>query len=210
MTDHRSPPPEAEVCLCRRYPSSQKGGTLVVAGVIDFEDHNRRLESGRYRPASCPRCGGFLQVHGRRRRVLLADPIGSTEVARFRCSERACRAVWQVLPEFIARHLWRAWRTVERVLLGSPSPADASTDSVPRWTVRRWRKRAASSARAVIAVLETAALEKFKSLMNALGPEPTRLKLIATHSTHSHARVGDRLAELAEQIHLFGPGARIM
>lgn len=42
-----SPPLEARACLCRRYPSSQKGGTLIVEGVDDLAEHERRLESGR-------------------------------------------------------------------------------------------------------------------------------------------------------------------
>jgi hypothetical protein len=54
-----SPAPQPEACLDRTYPSSQKGGTLIVEEVRDLEAHEGRLEDpDGYRPARCPRCGG--------------------------------------------------------------------------------------------------------------------------------------------------------
>jgi len=112
MTVKRSPPPEAEACLCRPYPSSQKGGTLTCEQVTDLETHARWLATGRYRPAACPRCGAGMHVHDRRPRVMREGPLTTTwtVVARFRCASADCGAAWQVLPMFLARHLWRAWQ----------------------------------------------------------------------------------------------------
>jgi hypothetical protein len=45
-----SPPPPAR-CLERPYSSSQKGGTLIAEGVIDFESHKRHIaDPDGYRP----------------------------------------------------------------------------------------------------------------------------------------------------------------
>jgi hypothetical protein len=148
MTEDRSPPPEAEACLCRRYSSSQKGGTLIAEDVTDLEEHVRRLNGARYRPGCCPTCGGRMHVHGDRPRLLLGHPAVATVVARFRCATEQCRAVWQVVPAFLARHLWRAWETVEDVAIhGTP------TVDVPERTQRRWRARAATSAAMVVTAL---------------------------------------------------------
>ena len=52
MTEYRSPPPAAEACLCRVYPSSQKGGTLIAEDVWDLATHEQRLETpAAYQPA---------------------------------------------------------------------------------------------------------------------------------------------------------------
>ena len=116
MTDHRSPPPAPEVCLCRPYPSSQKGGTLIADDVHDLAAHERRLEApAAYRPARCPRCGEALHVHDLRVRVLRGEAYGATEVLRFRCADRArCGAAWQVLPAFLAGTCGGAGRSSRR------------------------------------------------------------------------------------------------
>src|SRR3989304_4327964 len=42
-----------------------------------------------------------------------------------------CAGIWQILPAFIARHLWRTWRVVEHTLTGAgPAPETRET--------RRW------------------------------------------------------------------------
>ena len=52
--DLRVPPPPAPLCLERPYPSSQKGGTLIAADVLDLDSHARRIcISDSYRPAAC-------------------------------------------------------------------------------------------------------------------------------------------------------------
>ena len=108
MTDEQSPPPAAPACLCRPYPSTQKGGTLVAEDVLDLATHEQRLETpATYRPAACPRCQAKVHLHDLRVRLLLDQPERCTEVVRFRCADRArCGAAWQVLPAFLARWLW--------------------------------------------------------------------------------------------------------
>ena len=141
MTEDRSLSPAAEACLDRRYPSSQKGGTLIAEDVHDLATHEERLEDpGAYRPASCPRCGACLHIHDLRSRVLHGEPQVATEVVRFRCADRErCGASWQVLPAFLARYLWGSWSRVRDALWPAPrarcrpGPGDAG--------VRAWRRR---------------------------------------------------------------------
>ena len=69
MTERRSPPPAAEECLYRAYPSSQKGGTPVDEDVWDLATHDQHLETlSVYRPAACPRCQSKVHLHGLRPR----------------------------------------------------------------------------------------------------------------------------------------------
>jgi hypothetical protein len=54
---NRSLPSAPPGCLERAYPSSQKGGTIVVEWVCDLETHEELLcEPERYRPETCGRC----------------------------------------------------------------------------------------------------------------------------------------------------------
>lgn len=207
-----SPPLEAEACLCRRYPSSQKGGTLIVRGADDLAEHLRRLETDAYRPAACPRCEAPVHIHGRRPRLLAGDMAGSTEIARYRCSAREdCGAVWQVIPRLLARHLWRGWRTVEQAVL---EPVKASAQVVPARTKRRWRARLASSAALVVSVLSAApdagVVSQVARAIAVMGAEVTRGEFVAAVEGEVHPAVGQRLSMLAELIQRFAPGVRLM
>jgi len=71
MTDHRSPPPQAEACLLARYPSSQKGGTIIIEQVCSLKEHERLLNTGSYRLDACPRCGATTHLHDLRPRVMV-------------------------------------------------------------------------------------------------------------------------------------------
>jgi hypothetical protein len=209
MTDHRSLPPEAEACLCRRYSSSQKGGTLIAAEVTSLEEHERRLQApDLYRPEGCGRCGGQLHLHDYRSRQLRADPAGSTEVVRFRCADRdACGATWQVLPALMARHLWRSWRVVEAVVLadeGEPVPP------VPERTERRWRSRLRASAAMLVSVLTTASVALYDAIIRAVGLRGSRARFIAVYSEVIGPGRTQRLAHPAELIHRLEPGVRLM
>lgn len=212
MIIKRSPPPEAEACLCRRYASSQKGGTLIRAEVADLETHEHWLTSGRYRPKRCPRCGSPMHVHDRRRRVLLAGPTSSsqTEVARFRCANRDCHAIWQVLPAFLARHLWRAWQVVEKAAWRDRAEVDEATTEIPERTCQRWRARLASSARVLVALLGTAGSAALDAVAAAVGLDGTRRELAGEYADRFGARRGEQLAVLAEHIHRFARGVRLM
>jgi len=67
-------PPPPEACLEKAYPSSQKGGTLIAAGVIDLETHERLLcDPDQYRPAMCLNCRKVIFAH--RIRPLLAPRV---------------------------------------------------------------------------------------------------------------------------------------
>jgi hypothetical protein len=206
MTDHRSPPPEPEVCLCRPYPSSQKGGTLIAEDVRDLAAHERRLgDPDAYRPACCPRCGAALHVHDLRARVLRGEAYGATEVLRFRCADRArCGAAWQVLPAFLARHLWRSWAVVETA---SETP---QRSAVPGRTRRRWGTRLTSAARRLIALLTTATARLAGAIVAVVGLDGTRRDLVRQYAAVAQPPAGTCLAELATWIHRLERGVRLM
>jgi len=205
-----SPPLEAEACLCRRYPSSQKGGTLIIDGVDDLVEHERRLATDGYRPEGCPRCGRRVHAHDRRPRVLAGEAAESTEVPRYRCSDRAgCGAVWQVVPRMLARHLWRAWRTVEAAVI---EPVQASAAKVvPARTRRRWRARLASSAALVVSVLSAGFdVGVVPQPRAAAEPTVTRGELVVAVGRELGVAVEQRLSVLAALIHRLVPGVRVM
>ena len=206
MTDHRSPPPEPEVCLCRPYPSSQKGGTLIADDVRDLAAHERRLAApDTYRPARCPRCGEALHVHDLRVRVLRGEAYGATEVRRFRCADRArCGAAWQVLPAFLARHLWRSWAVVETAC------ASPARSAVPVRTRRRWGTRLTGAARRLVALLATAPDRLASAVVAGVGLDGTRRDLVRQYAGVAQPLAGTCLAELASWIHRLERGVRLM
>jgi hypothetical protein len=124
MSHSRLPPLDPEACLVRLRPSTQKGGTLIAEEVTDWATHDRRIgHPDGYRPARCPTCGARrLHVHDYRERQLRADPdTPVATIVRHACV--ACAAIWQVLPAFIARHLWRTWDVVAQTVTGAARPA---------------------------------------------------------------------------------------
>ncbi len=206
MTDQQSPPPAPPACLCRPYPSTQKGGTLVAEDVWDLATHEQRLETPSvYRPAACPSCQAKVHLHGLRVRLLLDQPERSTEVVRFRCADRArCGAAWQVLPAFLARWLWRSWAVVQRAL-------DTPQRSVvPPRTRRRWRARLASDARTLIGAFTSASGELATALVRATGLDARRLELVAQFRRAVDRAPDAALAELAAWVHRLVPGIRLM
>jgi hypothetical protein len=209
MTDSRSLSPAAEACLCRRYSSSQKGGTLIAEDVHDLATHERRLEApDAYRPSACPRCGAALHVHDLRPRVLRGEASVATEVVRFRCADRErCGAAWQVLPAFLARCLWGSWSRVGQTLEANvPS-------SVPARTRRRWRARLASPARLLVAVLSTATDGIWAGIARAVGLDARRIDLVQGHAERTAAVAvswATMLAELSAALHRLSPGVRLM
>jgi len=101
---------------------------------MDWETHLQRLETPEgYRPPQCDHCGGTrLHGHGLRLRALAGDELRVIEIRRYRCA--GCRAVWQVLPGFVARRLWRRWEVVDGALTGKRRRGRAP---VPERTKRR-------------------------------------------------------------------------
>ncbi len=167
------PIPVAPAVLNTPYATKpgQRGGTLIAESVGDVKEHRRLLESGGYRPEGCPLCDRFLHVHDQRARTL-RDLSGSTTeelICRYRC--RPCRAVWQVLPGFIARQLHRSWDVVQTAV--SAPECTASEQG----TLRRWRGRLASSALVLMhALLGVGA--RLGAVLNDVGAWCTRAEAV--------------------------------
>jgi len=206
MTENRSLPPALEACLDRAYSSNQKGGTLIAEDVHDLVTHEQRLRApDSYRPSKCRRCGARVHIHDLRPRLLLGDAATLTEVIRFRCAEREhCGAVWQILPAWIARHLWRSWPVVEQAI------EQPERSEVAARTRRRWRQRLALAARAAVAVMTTAIDTLECAVAMAVGLGGSRDDLIAGYAAHSRPEPGWCLAELAATLHRLSPGVRLM
>ena len=207
MTQNRDTPPQAPACLVRPYPSSQKGGTLIVEDVWDRATHEMRLAApDGYRPERCPGCGhGVMHVHDYRERRLLAEPGSPViKVVRHSCQWSECRARWQMLPALVARHLWRSWRVVE-VATGQQVEAGsvpAHMPEVPERTVRRWRARQRSSARVPVQVMAGSGHNGLEAVAKRLGLEATRQEFVTAMKRS--------LAALAGLIHRLVPGVRLM
>jgi hypothetical protein len=211
MTDHRSPPPPAETCLVRSYASrGVKGGTLIAEDVTDLATHEHCLRTGAYRPPHCP-CGAMMHIHDYRDRELRASGAESATVVRFRCADREeCGAVFLVLPALIARHLWRAWDTVEQATREHDASEERPPTIVPARTASRWRARLAASAAAVIVALATSALGEV--LAEKVGLGGARRDVVAGYAavaipTPPRGRV---LGALAALVHRAAPGIRLV
>lgn len=188
------------------YPSSQKGGTIIAESVMDLEAHEKNLCCpDRYRPEGCRRCGAKVHVHDLRSRQMRGDPAVSTEVMRFRCADReGCGAIWLVLPAFLARRLWRSWRTVAAAV---ESPRRSGP--VPPRTRRRWRALLARPARQLIVTLTTAA-GAVCALATVLGLDAIRIDLWGGYRREIQPDRVRSLKELAGLIHRLSPGVRLM
>jgi len=214
------PPPEPESCLITSRVSSHKGGTLVDEEVRDLGAHERRVsDPDGYRPASCARCGHRgLHVHCYRER----QPRGDERMPRvirivqYICAGSGCGATWRILPMFLARHLWRAWATVERV--SKPGEHAVQCDDaptlptvpVPERTERRWRARLAASARVLVVLLATSSGAVLEDLAVRAGIDATRGELVVAHADLAGIAAGERLSTLAALVHRLERGIRLM
>jgi len=212
MSQDRLPPPDPEACLVRLRPSTQKGGTLIAEEVIDWATHDRRIcDPDGYRPLWCPTCGGSrFHVHDYRERVLRAEP--TTPVARIvRHLCVTCRAIWQVLPALIARHLWRTWRTVAHMLLPDTAPVNPSRwPHVPARTVHRWQARWYRPARALAQILMTSGAVAWAALAGALPPEATCRDLVVAYQRQHGSPIGLALVAVAALVYRLQPRVRLM
>jgi len=202
-------PPLPPGCLGRPYPSTQKGGTLIAEDVTDRETHERRCaDLDGYRPPACPKCAcERLHIHDYRERILRGE-AGSPVIVVVRYWCPSCTAIWQVLPLFLARRLWRTWPVVEAAALGSPPPPSART--VPGRTVRRWLGRLATAAVLITQVLATSGDSTLAAVAAVAGFEATRAELVLVHGRESQASLGERLSSLAALLHRLAPGLRLM
>jgi hypothetical protein len=208
--DTLSPPPPA-VCLTRSYASRKiKGGTVIAEDVLDLDTHKEKLaDPDEYRECIPPErhCGAKVHALCFRERLLRSaevdEPPQITTVRMYRCPRRSCGAVFTVLPAFIARHLWRQWRTVEEVTEGRRG--------APKLTQHRWLGRLKSSASQLVQLV----LAKASSLvpsecLHALTKVTTRWSFLeavrsAALREHQHS-----LAAIAAWIHRLEPGIRLM
>ena len=212
MNQNRLPPPKSEACLIRLRSSTQKGGTLIAEEVIDHATHERRIcDPDGYRPPFCPRCGGrLLHVHDYRERVLRAEadkPV--TRIVRLICV--SCDAIWQILPLFIARHLWRTWNVVRHVLMPDrkvPSRSEPQHwPKVPPRTVRRWHARWLRPALALAQILASSGQATWAALATQLRPDATCADLVAAYARE---HIGLPLAALAALLYRLQPKVRLM
>jgi len=215
MSRDQLPPPDVEACLIRLRPSSQKGGTIIAEDVTDQATHERRIcDPGGYRPPFCPNCGATtLHIHDYRRRILRAEPDEPVaRIVRHECVR--CEAIWQTLPAFIARHLWRSWRVVEQALrVSEPSAASATTPRmppVPDRTLRRWRARWLRPAQFLVQVLATCGEAAWAALAGVLTPDATCADLVATYAGARPTPAGQLLAAVAGLVYRLQPKVRLV
>lgn len=205
-----SRPTPSEPCLDEPYPSSQKGGTVVVADVTDLAEHVRRIaDPDGYRPPSCFGCGyERLWVHDYPRRKPRADPDAEAvevKIVRYVCVR--CEAVWRVLPRFLARCLWRTWRVVEWSTLGC-RPADAPP--IPARTLARWRSRLRSAGRVLVQRLATSGAKMLEAVAGRVGLDAQRHHVVREHAAMTGSTSTRWLADLAVVVHRLSPGVRVM
>ena len=212
MSQNRLPPPESPACLFRLRSSTQKGGTPIAEEVTDHATHEKRIcDPNGYRLPFCPRCKQTrLHVHDYRERVLWAEPSKPvTRIVRLLCV--SCQAIWQILPRFIARHLWRTWDVVGHALM--PDHQAASPSPPPHWpkvpprTVRRWRARWLRPVRALAQILAASGQATWAALATRLAPEATCADLVLAYA-REHA--GHPLAALAALVYRLQPKVRLM
>ena len=196
-------PPREDLYLDRRVLSSQKGGTLVAEEVMGLEAHERRLESvDGYRPERCNGCSGRrLHGHGLRVRVLAGDWLRLVEVRRYRCVD--CRAVWQVLPGFVARRLWRRWHVVDDALRGKQTTGPP----VAKRSQRRWRARLKSCGRHVRHVLGSTGRPEALAAVREVSVACTRGCVLAAYRQQMPQH---SLGVLAAVLQRAAPGVRMV
>jgi hypothetical protein len=214
MSQVRLPPPDREVCLVRCRPSTQKGGTIIAEDVTDRATHDRRLcDPDGYRPPFCPTCRTTrLHVHDYRERLQRGDP-DQPRVMTVRHACVVCAAIWQTLPGFLARHLWRTWRVVAHGLRAAPPPeteAPRRWPRVPARTVRRWRARWQRPAQALVQVLTASGEAAWAALVRGLRLAGTCADLVAAYAGVTGPATGSPLAAVAALLDRLHPHIRLL
>jgi hypothetical protein len=192
--------------------SSFKGGTLIAEGVRDLEAHLRRIcDPDGYRPDRCQRCGhDVLHVHCYPERHPRGEP-GMPPVVRvvqYICAAAECSATWRILPMFLARHLWRVWKTVERVALLGEVPRAAPP--IPERTQCRWRARLAAAARVLVVLFAASGGFVLESIAAQVGLDASRAELVHVYAEQVDVARGAQLAVVAALAHRLERGIRLM
>ena len=115
-----------------------------------------------------------------------------------------------MLPLFLARHLWHAWKTVERVVRPSAALPKATAPPVPAETERRWRARLDSTARVLCALLAASGGVALTAVAMVVGLDATRGSLVDAFQQVVGGASGDRLSPLAGLLHRLERGIRLM
>lgn len=208
------PPPDPESCLVASRVSSFKGGTLIAEDVRDLDAHQRRLcDPDGYRPDRCPRCDhGVLHVHCYPERHPRGEPGMPlvVQVAQYICVAAGCGATWRILPMFLARHLWRAWKTVERVALPGAAVSPSAAPPVPARTRCRWRSRLAAAARVLVVLLAASGGLELEAVAAQVGLDASRAELVRVYAEQTGVVQGARLAAVATVAHRLERGVRLM
>lgn len=134
-------------------------------------------------------------------------------IVQYICASADCGATWRILPRFLARHLWRAWVTVERVVELEGSAAAAATAPavpIPARTRQRWRARLAASARVLVVLLAVSGGALLEGLAMRLSVDVTRNELVVAHAELADLAPGERLSMLATLVHRLERGIRLM
>lgn len=208
------PPPETESCLVTSRVSRFKGGTIIAEDACDAGAHLQHLaDPDRYRPPSCLRCGHrVLHRHGYRERRPRGDsrvpPV--VPVAIYVCAHDKCGATWRILPRFLARHLWRTWRTVERAVKPEDTPAPADAPPIPARTRARWMARLAAAAHVLLVLFAVSGGVELVDLAAGVNDNTTRRMLVDAYATCFEVRAGERLSAVATVTHRLERGIRLM
>ncbi len=208
------PLPAAPVCLTTPYAAKpgQRGGTLIAEGVTGIGEHRRLLETDGYRPEGCPLCDRYLHVLDLRPRKL-RDQADSAEelICRYRC--RPCKAVWQVLPGFIARYLHRTWGAVQSAVVATGALERTGSEwRVTRkpGTLQRWLGRLGSSALVLTQALAAQGTQVEEAVLRRLGAWCSRADLVEALADEGLIKKRLKLEQLACWIHRLVPGLRLM
>ena len=129
-------------------------------------------------------------------------------ILQFRCAE--CGATWRILPLFLARHLWHAWKAVERAVAPRPELASSSAPPIRARTRQRWWSRLASSARALVVALAVSGGTALEDVAKRVGLLGTRAELVDAYDVVAAIASGERLASLGALLHRLERGLRLM
>ncbi len=208
--DSRPPPNWAPCLVSHRLSSPKGGGTLYAEEVTDLETHQQRLHAlDGYRPSSCRCCGhGRLHIKDYRERKRHNQTLAPLTVVRYVCPR--CKATFQVLPQFVAPHLWHSWPVVEAHALPPAEPEGAPPVSVPARTQRRWRARLLLPALLLVQVLATSGAFALEQLAAQVGLFATRAELVRAYQQTTRPPQSRCLSSLAALLHRLCPSVRLM
>ena len=205
-------PPQPPACLTQSYESrAVRGGTAIAEDVLDRQTHDERiLDPDGYRGyvSPCRRCGsGRLHAHCFRDRTLRPGVISRDELVQeitirlYLCAEEDCGAVFTVLPAFVARHLWRAWTTVDEVTQENRPAA--------RTTAQRWHARLKSDASQLTQLFLTFASSHLQTALTNARPA-TRQSWFRCVREFLPELYRTSFALAAAWVHRATPGIRLM